>query len=67
MMRSKRQFDAAPELVVLGNGVRIVVQYAQIATGYTLPNEHPHAFYSDWLIRIIHTDTKDQFRQVARL
>lgn len=62
MLRPKRQFYAAPKVVIFGNGTWIVVQDAEITVVDALTNQHPHALEGERLVFIINANAKNQFR-----
>jgi hypothetical protein len=67
VMRLERQLNAAPELIVLGECIWIIVQNAEVPAWHAFPNQHPHPFDGNRLLRIVDTDPKNQLRQIARL
>ncbi len=63
----ERKLDTAPELVVLANGARVVIEKSEEALRQSLANQHPHPLDCYGFIRIIKADLKYKLYQIARL
>jgi hypothetical protein len=66
MPRLEGQLDSSPELVVLVNATRLVIQNPEVAASEALSDDHPHSF-DLWRIAADDGDRENQFRKVARL
>lgn len=67
MSGGKRKLGAKPELVILGDSVGFVIEDSEISIRCSLSNQNPHPLDRDILVRVVHTDAKDQLGEVADL
>ena len=59
------KFAAKPELVVLSDGVRFVIENPKIPVCRALPNKDPHPLDSDILVGVIHADAENEFGKIT--
>jgi hypothetical protein len=64
---SERKFDATPKLIVLSDGVRVIVEDAEVVLSLSSANKDPHAFYRNRLLGTVHRNAEDQLDKIARL
>lgn len=67
MTRFKRQLNATPKVIVFFHRRGIIIENAKVTSRDTFPNEDPHSFYGDRLVRIINSEPENQLSQIAWL
>ena len=67
MASRKRNFDSAPKLIILFDGIGVIVENTEIVLTDPSTNKHPHPLDGYRFLFVVHRDTKDQLGKVSGL